>query len=124
MPIETRSEGEFYHIRFGDDYASRGAPQLPTDIEALQALLAAALLERDAALTERDKAPSRILWRCSERGAQHSLAVRVPPDPPAEIGKVDCCGGILRAQPQRAVESVLDRDSLQLGGCDERSRTG
>jgi hypothetical protein len=83
-----------------------------------------AFLERDAALTERDQALSRILWRCSERGAQHSLAVRVPPDPPAEIGKVDCCGGILRAQPQRAVESVLDRDSLQLGGCDERSRTG
>jgi hypothetical protein len=80
MPIETRSEGEFYHIRFGIDYASRGAPQLPTDIEALQALLAAALLERDAALTKRDQALSRILWRCSERGAQHSLAVRVPPD--------------------------------------------
>jgi len=36
------------------------APQLPTDIEALQALLAAARLERDAAVTERDQALSQI----------------------------------------------------------------
>ena len=32
------------------------APQLPTDIEALHALLAAARAERDAAIAERDQA--------------------------------------------------------------------
>src|SRR6516162_6015361 len=36
------------------------APQLPVDIEALQALLAAARAERDAALAERDQARSQI----------------------------------------------------------------
>ena len=35
------------------------APQLPVDIEALQALLAAARAERDAALAERDQALSQ-----------------------------------------------------------------
>ena len=36
------------------------APQLPTDIEALQALIAAARAERDAAVAERDQALSQI----------------------------------------------------------------
>ena len=36
------------------------APQLPTDIEALQALIAAARAERDAAVVERDQALSQI----------------------------------------------------------------
>jgi transposase len=36
------------------------APQLPTDIEALQALIAAARTERDAAVVERDQALSQI----------------------------------------------------------------
>jgi transposase len=36
------------------------APQLPTDIEALQALIAAARAERDAAMVERDQALSQI----------------------------------------------------------------
>jgi Transposase C of IS166 homeodomain/IS66 Orf2 like protein len=36
------------------------APQLPTDIEALHALLAAARAERDAAIAERDQALSQI----------------------------------------------------------------
>ena len=40
-----------------------------------------------------------ILWRCGERGPQHTLAVGFPPDAPIEIGKVDCRGRVLRAQP-------------------------
>ena len=36
------------------------APQLPTDIEALQALVAAACAERDVAIAERDQALSQI----------------------------------------------------------------
>jgi hypothetical protein len=39
--------------------ASEIAPQLPVDIEAPQALLAAARAERDAALAERDQARSQ-----------------------------------------------------------------
>jgi transposase len=39
---------------------SESAPQLPTDIEALHALLAAAHAERDAAIAERDQALSQI----------------------------------------------------------------
>jgi transposase len=39
---------------------SETAPQLPTDIEALHALVAAARAERDAALTERDQALSQL----------------------------------------------------------------
>ena len=39
---------------------SETAPQLPVDIEALQALVAAAHAERDAALAERDQALSQI----------------------------------------------------------------
>jgi hypothetical protein len=35
-------------------------PQLPADIEALQALLAAAWAERDAAIAERDQALLQI----------------------------------------------------------------
>jgi transposase len=38
---------------------SNTAPQLPVDIEALQALLAAARAERDAAIAERDRALSQ-----------------------------------------------------------------
>jgi len=38
---------------------SSTAPQLPVDIEALQALLAAARAERDAAIAERDRALSQ-----------------------------------------------------------------
>ena len=86
--------------------------QLPTDIEALQALLAAAFLERDAALTERDQALSRILWRCSERGAQHSLAVRVPPDPPAE--SVTAAGAYCGLSRAASVVAAFRRGSLRL----------
>lgn len=39
---------------------SETAPQLPTDIEALHALVAAARAERDAAIAERDQALSQI----------------------------------------------------------------
>ncbi len=41
---------------------SNTAPQLPVDIEALQALLAAAWAERDAAIAERDRALSQNDW--------------------------------------------------------------
>jgi transposase len=36
------------------------APRLPTDIEALQALVSAAYAERDTAIAERDQAQSQI----------------------------------------------------------------
>ena len=39
---------------------SESAPQLPTDIEALQALVSAACAERDTAIAERDQALSQI----------------------------------------------------------------
>jgi hypothetical protein len=35
---------------------------------------------------------TRILWRCSKRGPEHTLAIGFPADPPVEIGKVGRCG--------------------------------
>jgi transposase len=56
------------------------APQLPTDIEALQALIAAARAERDAAVAERDQALSQIdrlrhLLHRSPRPGRHSASI-------------------------------------------------
>ena len=64
---------------------SKIAPQLPTDIEALQALLAAARAERDAAIAERDQAISqndrlRHLLRQLQRAQFGRRSEKLDPD--------------------------------------------
>ena len=61
------------------------APQLPTDIEALQALLVAARAERDAAIAERDQALSqndrlRHLLRQLQRAQFGRRSEKLDPD--------------------------------------------
>src|SRR5258706_159999 len=61
-PFESPARGLVTTVRESDSVSrvSETASQLPTDIEALHALVAATRAERDAALTERDHALSQL----------------------------------------------------------------
>jgi transposase len=113
------------------------APQLPTDIEALQALIAAARAERDAAVVERDQALSQIdrlrhllrqlqraqFGRRSEKLDPEQLLLAIEDIEQAIAGNeaADESGGGTRARRQAARQSRRAPRPSAACRCDDRA---